>query len=98
MKKTVIDRRISVAPMMGWTDRHDRYFLRLISPHALLYTVMLTTGALLFSSVAVDAYGNVYFRIKVLLLLLAGVNTLVFHSTVYRRRSDWDTAAVPPRR
>ena len=36
--------RISVAPMMGWTDRHDRYFLRLISPHALLYTVMLTTG------------------------------------------------------
>jgi tRNA-dihydrouridine synthase A len=33
--------------MMGWTDRHDRYFLRLISPNALLYTVMLTTGALI---------------------------------------------------
>ncbi|MCE9508617.1 MAG: tRNA dihydrouridine(20/20a) synthase DusA [Alphaproteobacteria bacterium] len=42
------DRRISVAPMMGWTDRHDRYFLRLISPHALLYTVMITTGAIVF--------------------------------------------------
>lgn len=42
-----IDRRISVAPMMGWTDRHDRYFLRLISPNALLYTVMITTGALI---------------------------------------------------
>lgn len=41
------DRRVSVAPMMGWTDRHDRYFLRLISPNALLYTVMLTTGALI---------------------------------------------------
>jgi len=41
------DRRISVAPMMGWTDRHDRYFLRLIAPNILLYTVMLTTGALL---------------------------------------------------
>lgn len=38
---------VSVAPMMGWTDRHDRYFLRLISPHALLYTVMITTGALI---------------------------------------------------
>src|SRR5689334_208843 len=37
---------ISVAPMMGWTDRHDRYFLRLISPHVRLYTVMITTGAL----------------------------------------------------
>jgi tRNA-dihydrouridine synthase A len=43
---TTIDRRVSVAPMMGWTDRHQRYFMRLISPHALLYTVMITTGAL----------------------------------------------------
>ncbi len=34
--------------MMGWTDRHDRYFLRLISPNALLYTVMITTGALVY--------------------------------------------------
>ena len=46
LKPYKIDRRISVAPMMGWTDRHDRYFMRLISPHALLYTVMITTGAL----------------------------------------------------
>lgn len=38
---------LSVAPMMGWTDRHDRYFLRLISPHIRLYTVMLTTGAII---------------------------------------------------
>lgn len=46
--KTKIDRRVSVAPMMGWTDKHDRYFLRLISPNALLYTVMITTGAIVF--------------------------------------------------
>lgn len=46
--KQKIDRRVSVAPMMGWTDRHDRYFLRLISPNALLYTVMITTGALIY--------------------------------------------------
>ena len=39
--------RVSVAPMMDWTDRHDRYFLRLISRHAVLYTEMVTTGALL---------------------------------------------------
>lgn len=45
--KSPLDRRVAVAPMMGWTDRHDRYFLRLISPNALLYTVMLTSGALL---------------------------------------------------
>lgn len=41
------DFEISVAPMMDWTDRHCRYFLRLISPHAKLYTEMVTTGALL---------------------------------------------------
>ncbi|MDZ7686099.1 MAG: tRNA dihydrouridine(20/20a) synthase DusA [Gammaproteobacteria bacterium] len=42
-----LDRRISAAPMMGCTDRHCRTLLRLISPHALLYTEMITTGALL---------------------------------------------------
>lgn len=40
-------RRFCVAPMMDWTDRHCRYFLRLLSQHALLYTEMVTTGALL---------------------------------------------------
>lgn len=38
---------VSVAPMMDWTDRHCRYFHRLISPHAHLYTEMVTTGALI---------------------------------------------------
>jgi tRNA-dihydrouridine synthase A len=40
-------RRFSVAPMMDWTDRHCRYFLRLLSANTLLYTEMVTTGALL---------------------------------------------------
>ncbi|WP_065758487.1 tRNA dihydrouridine(20/20a) synthase DusA [Pseudomonas defluvii] len=40
-------RRFSVAPMMDWTDRHCRFFLRLLSQNALLYTEMVTTGALL---------------------------------------------------
>ena len=43
----MLNRKISVAPMMDWTDRHDRYFLRLIAPDVLLYTEMLTTGALI---------------------------------------------------
>jgi len=38
---------VSIAPMMAWTDRHARYFLRLISKQTLLYTEMVTTGALL---------------------------------------------------
>ena len=43
--------RLSVAPMMDWTDRHCRYFHRLLSRHALLYTEMVTTGALLHGDV-----------------------------------------------
>ncbi len=39
--------RLSVAPMLDWTDRDCRYFLRLISKHGLLYTEMVTTGALI---------------------------------------------------
>jgi tRNA-dihydrouridine synthase A len=45
--KKAIDRRISVAPMMDWTDRHCRYFLRGFAPDTLLYTEMITTGAIL---------------------------------------------------
>jgi tRNA-dihydrouridine synthase A len=43
--------RMSVAPMMDWTDRHCRYFHRLLSRHALLYTEMMTTGALVHGDV-----------------------------------------------
>ena len=41
-----LDRRICVAPMMDYTDRHCRYLLRLLSPRALLYTEMVTAQAL----------------------------------------------------
>ncbi len=40
-------RRLSVAPMMDWTDRHCRYFHRQITRHTWLYTEMVTTGAIL---------------------------------------------------
>jgi tRNA-dihydrouridine synthase A len=43
----MIDRKFSVAPMMEWTDRHCRFFHRLLTRRALLYTEMLTTGAIL---------------------------------------------------
>lgn len=43
--RDLLDRRVSVAPMMAYTDRHCRYFLRLLSPSALLYTEMITSAA-----------------------------------------------------
>ena len=45
-----MNKTISVAPMMDWTDRHCRYFHRLIAPSVQLYTEMVTTGALIFGN------------------------------------------------
>ena len=42
-----INRKVCVAPMMDCTDRHDRYFLRLISKNVMLYSEMISTGAIL---------------------------------------------------
>lgn len=43
-----VDHKFCVAPMMDWSDRHCRFFWRLMSKHARLYTEMITTGALLY--------------------------------------------------
>jgi len=44
--------RLCTAPMMDWSDRHCRYFFRLVAPHARLYTEMVGTGALLHGDTA----------------------------------------------
>ncbi|HLA20449.1 MAG TPA: tRNA dihydrouridine(20/20a) synthase DusA [Pseudolabrys sp.] len=45
--QNALNRRFCVAPMMEWTDRHCRFFHRLLTRRTLLYTEMLTTGAVL---------------------------------------------------
>ena len=47
MSKKILDRRFCVAPMLDWSDRHCRVFWRQLSHHAVLYTEMITTGALI---------------------------------------------------
>ncbi len=42
-----LNRKICIAPMLDWTDRHQRRFMRIITKHAVLYTEMITTGAIL---------------------------------------------------
>ncbi|MES1191413.1 MAG: tRNA dihydrouridine(20/20a) synthase DusA [Steroidobacter sp.] len=51
-ESSLLNRRISVAPMMDYTDRHCRYFMRLLSPTALLYTEMITAKALMHGDVS----------------------------------------------
>jgi hypothetical protein len=62
------------------------------------FILMVVTGALLFWSEPVKCYKSVYFRIKVVALILAGLNALVFHSTIDRTTSQWDNDSPPPLR
>ncbi|MDP2523922.1 tRNA dihydrouridine(20/20a) synthase DusA [Neptunomonas phycophila] len=48
MPQTALNRRFSVAPMMAWTDRHCRMFHRTMTSQSVLYTEMVTTGALIY--------------------------------------------------
>jgi len=62
------------------------------------FIVMAITGALLFYAAPVARYENIFFRIKIAALLLAGINVALFHFTVYRRIETWDAAPVTPLR
>jgi hypothetical protein len=54
------------------------------------FVLMVITGLPLFAAEAVKLYANPAFRVKLVLLGLAGVNALLFHRTAYRRMHDWD--------
>ena len=61
------------------------------------FLVMVTTGLLLFYAIPVRSYQNIFFRIKVVMLVLAGLNAFVFHTGIDRRIAEWDGDRVPPR-
>ena len=69
---------------------------RLLPWTSAAFAVQVVTGVLLFSSEAVKVYTNPAFRLKMLLIFLAGVHALVFHWTVYRNVASWDDSAVLP--
>jgi hypothetical protein len=60
------------------------------------FALAVVTGLLLFSSNATKYAENGPFRIKMILLLLAGVNMLTFHFLTYRKVAQWDHARTPP--
>ena len=62
------------------------------------FAIMVVTGALLFYAIPVKTYLNIFFRVKVLFLLMAGVNTAVFHWRIASNMNEWDVDPVPPRR
>ena len=60
------------------------------------FSIQVITGFLLFSSAASKYASTRIFPLKMLLILMAGVNALIFMRTTYRRVAAWDTAVPPP--
>ena len=61
------------------------------------FVVMVITGVMLFYAIPVRSYQSLFFRVKVVALVLAGLNAFVFHATIDRRLAEWDRDPVPPR-
>jgi len=61
------------------------------------FALMVLTGLLLFYSAPLRYYYNLFFRIKCVLLVIAGLNVWLFHSRVYRSIAEWDDDRRPPR-
>jgi hypothetical protein len=81
-------RRVSIAEMTA----------RLLPWLIAGFVVMVITGLLLFYAIPVRTFQNVFFRAKLVFLLLAGLNVWVFHSGIYKNVAEWTLAPVPPRR
>jgi hypothetical protein len=60
------------------------------------FFVMAASGSMLFAGFATLAYDNLFFRIKVVGLLVAGINAILFHLLTERRLAQWDEAPVLP--
>lgn len=61
------------------------------------FTVMVITGSLLFYAIPIRTYQSVWFRAKVIFLILAGLNVFYFHTRVEKNIGDWDTAVITPK-
>jgi hypothetical protein len=61
------------------------------------FAVMIITGLLLFSGDPVSFYATTFFKVKMVLLVLAGVNVLIFNATIGRKTAEWDLQPSTPR-
>jgi hypothetical protein len=70
---------------------------RLLPVTKVAFAIMVVTGTLLFFAIPLRSYQNIFFRSKMLLLLLAGLNVWLFHARVYPRVVTSDVGGMPPR-
>jgi hypothetical protein len=85
--------------LLGWVLPHVRaseMAKRLVPWMKAGFAVMIITGALLFYGIPVRYYQNIFFRLKMIALLLAGLNAFIFEIGVRRRIVEWDLGPRPP--
>jgi hypothetical protein len=61
------------------------------------FVIMFTTGLLLFYAIPVRNYQNIFFRVKVIMLILAGINVWYFHTRIERTVPEWDLSPAIPK-
>jgi hypothetical protein len=86
--------------LLGWTMRKVPVseFARRLLPWTIAgFVVMAISGTLLFYAIPVRSYQNIFFRFKMLLMLLAGLNVWIFHSRVYPKAATWGADGIPPK-
>lgn len=87
--------------MLGYTMTHvpaSRIAARLNIPMMIGFAIMIITGLLLYYAVPDRTTQSIWFRIKVILLIAAGINAWLFHRRMTESVVSWDTDPVPPAR
>jgi uncharacterized membrane protein SirB2 len=87
--------------LLGWAmkDQPVSRVWQQVMPIAFVgFGVMFVSGILLFWAEAYTAFHSVHFWLKMILLLLAGINALSFETTMHTNMAEWDLAEVPPLR
>jgi hypothetical protein len=86
--------------LLGWTmcKVPVSEFARRVLPWTIAgFVVMVITGTLLFYAIPLRSYQNIFFRGKMILMVLAGLNAWFFHTRVYPNIATWDVDVVPPK-
>jgi hypothetical protein len=86
--------------LLGWTMRGvpvSEFARRMLPWTVAAFIIMVISGTLLVLAIPVRTYQSIFFRGKMILLVLAGLNILFFHSRVYPKVAAWDVGGIPPR-
>jgi len=86
--------------LLGWTFTSipiTEFTRRLLPWTQLGFVIMMATGLLLFYAIPVRNYQNIFFRVKVIMLILAGLNVWYFHTRTETGVAAWDLGIRPPR-